>query len=408
MENKGTWWYSINDNKVGPVSIDELKRQLSQDKINARTLAWTEGQDIWRPIAEIPTLAEVVQAIPPPLPHKLSIDPLSLPMATRWPRFFARLFDMWWESLIVAFSFAWVLYRTSPSFVEWISRPGSDTLFGILCLPLVLVLDAIIYTSSGNTPGKALLGLKVGSLRGGKLSFAAYISRNLRLWINGLACGIPFINLFTMGRQSGRISRGLCASYDEVSGDRVRAQPISWLRKTVFVLLFFGLLVVIVISKVESEKVDQQAFEAAVAPAYQWTNPLTQSPVTIDGRWTFTTPNNGQGQTVYMFQEASNHAVVLLGNESGPGIGIQEYVGAFVKANLSNMAFIDGGAYSNEAGTATWTLSGHMVSDSTLALQVKIYQKNDVFWRIVSIQGLPYDYSKNMVEEMRLKLRSTF
>ena len=160
------WWYVDKDMKIGPIETDELKPLLQSGKVGSNTMLWHEGMDAWRPLDQVDELNELKAVVPPPLPPKADPDPLSYSLATRWPRFFARIFDMWWEALLIALILGAVLGRYSASFVEWLNRPDTGLLFGILCLPIVLVFDALLYRVVGNTPGKALLGLKVGTLDG--------------------------------------------------------------------------------------------------------------------------------------------------------------------------------------------------------------------------------------------------
>lgn len=234
------WWYAEKEKKSGPLDVEELKQLLQSGKINPNTMLWREGMDTWQPFAEIDELQMLMAAVPPPLPSKTNPDPLSIPLATRWPRFFARIFDVWWEILLVSFVLGATLGRYSAGFVEWLNGPGASQLFGILCLPIGLIVDASVYRLIGNTPGKALLGLKVGTLDGRALSFSQYLGRNFSIWTRGLALGFPLINLFTMARQSGRLGKGQQASYDETTGYRVRARPIGWIRKVGFGLAFAG------------------------------------------------------------------------------------------------------------------------------------------------------------------------
>jgi len=202
-----TWWYSEKDNKTGPVEIDEIKRLLLSGKISTKTMIWREGMESWLPLEEVKELEEVKAVLPPPLPPKAVVDPLNYPMAKRWPRFFARIFDVWWELLLVATILELVLDRYSAGFIEWFNGPGSGQIFAILCLPIALFLDAILYKVFGNTPGKALSGLKVGTIDGKSLSFPQYLKRNLELWASGLALGVPLINLFTMSNCNGLMKR---------------------------------------------------------------------------------------------------------------------------------------------------------------------------------------------------------
>jgi hypothetical protein len=100
---------------------------------------------------EIDELNGLFAVGPPPLPLKTSSNPFIYPLATRWPRFFARTFDLFWETLLVSFVLVLVLGLYFPSFVAWINAPIVDQLFGILCLPVALILDALLYRALGNT-----------------------------------------------------------------------------------------------------------------------------------------------------------------------------------------------------------------------------------------------------------------
>jgi uncharacterized RDD family membrane protein YckC len=179
------------------------------------------------------------------LPSEVTIAPVIYPLATKWPRFFARTFDIWWENMIVAFALVFLLSRQSADFVEWINTDTNDITFGLLCLPISLILDAFFYYFIGNTPGKALLGLKVDTIEGKSLTFVQYLGRNFSMWLRGLALGFPLFNLVTMSNQASRLGKLQQTSYDEPNGYRVRAKPIVWASKLVFTLAYIILLVFI-------------------------------------------------------------------------------------------------------------------------------------------------------------------
>lgn len=172
---------------------------------------------------------------------------LAWPFANRYPRGFARIFDFWLESYVVGV-IAVVLFGRNPDFANWISQPGSGISFGILCVPLALLLDAGLYQLFGNSPGKAMLGIKVASLTGRPLSFGQYVTRNFSLWLRGFALGMPVIFLFALWRQELRMRSGLQTSYDEKLSTRVWAQPISGIREFGFWVAFVTLLVIQVMS----------------------------------------------------------------------------------------------------------------------------------------------------------------
>ena len=57
------------------------------------------------------------------------------------------------------------------------AAPGATKLFGPLCIPLALLLDGAFQASFGNTPGNALLGLRVVQLDGSPLGFMQQVWR---------------------------------------------------------------------------------------------------------------------------------------------------------------------------------------------------------------------------------------
>lgn len=409
MNQGNQWWYADKDKKHGPVTETELQRLLQQGKISTKTLVWAEGNDNWEALGEVEALQGLIPMVPPPIPPKPPLDPLTLPMANRWPRFFARIFDVWWELMLVSFAVAWVLGRTSPGFVEWIQKPQSNTLYGLMCLPAAFLLDAVIYRLFGNTPGKAILGLRVSSFRAEALSFNRYFKRNMGVWGNGLAVGFPLLNLFAMASQSRRIGRGAPASYDVATADCVRASPAGWFRKSMFATLFLGLLVTMGVLMQSQKSEEVKYLEATTKPPYEWLNPITQHSVTIDNRWALVAPpapNNGG--VVQMFSEASDHAVVVLGVETVPSVNIQQYAKAYAKSNSGTIVLDDEGNFIENATQPTWIVSGHAVADSNNRFLMTVYQIDDKFWRISSIQVLPYEYSKPLVEDMYKTLRASF
>jgi uncharacterized RDD family membrane protein YckC len=230
------WWYAGKKNRVGPISLADLERLVHAGDVSTETLVWRPGMENWRRLDEIDELNQLRAALPPPIP-KESKPPIFFP-ATRWPRFLARLFDVWILIFPVAFGVGYILGILAPELVQSVARRQlGDQFFGFICLPICLAIDAAIYGVAGNTLGKALLGLRVATLDGRALSFGQYLGRNLNVWASGFACGVPLVYLFTMASQSSRLKHGGQASYDEI-GYRVFQRPIGWLRRSCFGLAF--------------------------------------------------------------------------------------------------------------------------------------------------------------------------
>jgi hypothetical protein len=67
------FFFGINNETVGPLDEEAIRRRVSEGAITVHTLAWKQGQEGWMPVAEIPELmtafGDVLSATtPPPLP----------------------------------------------------------------------------------------------------------------------------------------------------------------------------------------------------------------------------------------------------------------------------------------------------------------------------------------------------
>jgi len=68
-----TWHYAKNRQKVGPASLDSLKKKLSLGELGSDALVWTVGWESWKKVSDVP---ELTLPEPPPLPPE---EPPPLP-----------------------------------------------------------------------------------------------------------------------------------------------------------------------------------------------------------------------------------------------------------------------------------------------------------------------------------------
>lgn len=401
------WWYVIKDKKQGPVGIDELKKLIQGGTIGLKNMVWREGMPAWQHIDEVDDLRSLIAVIPPPVPSKQAVNDIDYPMTNRWARFFARIFDTWWETLLVVMVSAFFLSRYSAGFVGWINTTGAGQVYGIICMPFALIIDAALYRLLGNTPGKALLGIKVRTLEGKRLSFLQYLFRNLSVWIKGFAFGLPLINLATMLIQSSRLGKGLEASYDESSGYTVRSKSQHWIIKVCFGLVFICLFGVMAVLNEVEKKAERETRLMSIQKEYSWENPKTLRSIKVDSRWKLTTQPGKSGVSTYVFTEAAGYAVVVFAMEEFPGYSLSEYSQAFQKGTAANMGFSDGGRIFEREGRQFWEASGTMVSSENARVTVQVSQFGAAFWRVAVVQSIPFDYSNAMVEKLKASLWST-
>lgn len=155
----------------------------------------------------------------------------------RWPRAFARLLDLTWEMSIIMAVMAYFISSASISIGF-----GSPVLYLMLfiSLPIALMLDAVIASLLGNTPFKALIGVKAVTARGERLGLGKHIRRNYGVWTDGLGMGILPMSLYTLVRQFKRVSGRREAIYDERLHARSHSSNYAGLRLTSLVLVGIG------------------------------------------------------------------------------------------------------------------------------------------------------------------------
>lgn len=127
-----------------------------------------------------------------------------------WVRLVARIIDV---HLFNLFGAAMLL------FVPW------EILFAVFQAPLFLVLllalflwvlvEPVLLSVWGTTPGRWLFNTQVRTRNGERLTYMLGLRRSFRVWRFGLAFGIPIWNLITMYRSYRRLTEKRIASWDE-------------------------------------------------------------------------------------------------------------------------------------------------------------------------------------------------
>ena len=252
-----SWWYESDSGKAGPIDLENLSELVQTGAISPETLVWTDGMAEWRRADSLPSIAEIFVHVPPPLPPPLispSVDrspddsienqsgpnSLSAPPATPWPRFFARILDIWIEALPAGFVVGFVLYAIDAQMADKLFSNAASA--GIVVLPFVMVIDGLLVGLAGNSIGKAILGVKILPNGDQRFSVGPAIKRNMEVWVKGLAIGLPIVNLFTMSAAYKKLNSGEKLNWDKDSNVRVvRIGSEPW-RYVVFSVLFAALL----------------------------------------------------------------------------------------------------------------------------------------------------------------------
>src|SRR5690606_19682936 len=130
-----------------------------------------------------------------------------------WSRYFARALDLTITSYFAGLGVGYALAYGAPSlYLLLVSQQAQVQ--NIILLPIALILNGIVTGIFGTTIGKSVMALRFTYLNG-RLGLIGQIVRELKVWVQGLAFGIPIVSIFTGVSQYRRLTAGQAASYDE-------------------------------------------------------------------------------------------------------------------------------------------------------------------------------------------------
>jgi uncharacterized RDD family membrane protein YckC len=121
----------------------------------------------------------------------------------------------------------------------------SSLILPALLLPLVLTLDALSVSLFGNTPGKALAGIRVRDIHGARLPLSVQLGRNFKIYWFGLGAQLPPVILVTLFLSFRRARRGAVLRWDEATSSRVIATQAGAARAWIIAALYLALTLII-------------------------------------------------------------------------------------------------------------------------------------------------------------------
>ena len=216
------WWFAIDQNREGPVSLDALRKMRSDGILSESSLVWMDGMPTWLPFSEVPDLHQ------------------SSPSASSTRRAIARFIDWQAMSMLVAFPIGFALALRGPGFASWMQEPGSEYLFSWLVTPLGLLAEAVVFGLFGTTLGKGLLAITVTTFDGRRPTFLEYLQRQLDVWVSA-GSFIPCLYLFFALAWESRLRKVGQASYDE-NKFNVTAPKLGFLRGVAVAAVLFAFL----------------------------------------------------------------------------------------------------------------------------------------------------------------------
>jgi uncharacterized RDD family membrane protein YckC len=252
-----SWYVRRGECDIGPLGEDALRALVGTGQITADTPLWREGLSGWTAALELPgvlgplavarvarlTQSSATGAAEPGLPPAMRAPDSARPTGIRtcespraaasssladetlrevprpWRRYWARALDVTVSSFLVAV----LVSALRPSLLAGLSlAAGGRWTILLILLPFAMVMDTLVYWALGNTPGKAIAGIKVLE-DGGRspVSAAAYLRRNFGVYLFGLGLGLPLVSLITQIWSYRRAAAGEVVAWDRFSGSGV-------------------------------------------------------------------------------------------------------------------------------------------------------------------------------------------
>ncbi|UCC83916.1 MAG: RDD family protein [Gemmatimonadota bacterium] len=284
LVDRDDWYYMYEGHMVGPCSSELLQASVASGLLAAHVQIWAPGLKEWTTVGEVmqvpdattpppfsaagaagtaasmsPAAAVVAeepvfgQELPPeepspfasagPEPQAGPNPPFgesdlgnfdASPIAGEphpWRRWFARIVDM----TITAFLLGIVVGIVVPEATIFNSSLGTS----ILVLLVWMVAEPFVLTHFENTPGKALLNIRLKTAEGRSLRLDQAFQRSARVWFFGLGGGLPIVSLFTLVSAYNKLTKEGITSWDRVGNFSVTHGPIG-VGRMVAIGLFIG------------------------------------------------------------------------------------------------------------------------------------------------------------------------
>jgi uncharacterized RDD family membrane protein YckC len=241
------WWYAGTSGRMGPVAENDLIGLVQRGVVSGPTLVWREGMENWQALAEQPQFTALFSAGAPRITAAPILSSTDSKPAT-WSRYFARAIDMWVIIFIVIFSVGLVIGLLSAAAGPSDTASIVTGLLVIVAFFATPVFEAIIAKLFGNTPGKALFGLKPARVDGTPMTLGNLIGRNYRAYFFGMGLGLPIVSLIAMIVQFNNVRSKGGTGYDK--GRYIMTEtPIGlWRKVAAGIALALAVLLIVLVN----------------------------------------------------------------------------------------------------------------------------------------------------------------
>ncbi|QRY68685.1 RDD family protein [Ensifer sp. PDNC004] len=282
------WHYAVGSEEKGPIDETELLALVRTGALAPDTLVWRSGRGDWMRIADTPELIVEFEPEQPASEQRHdALPPIpSLPLARPWARFWATSLDLalLFYAANLMLTFAVLLLLPWPVlqlyYQEW--RIAILVAAVFVSATIAVVLRAVIMALFGTSPGKALFGIRVVQLNGQSRGLF-HLTRELMMWLKGLALHIFPLFFVTLILQYRRVAHGEPAGHDRGRA-RVEGRRISGTRFAAGVVV--ALLTPVALGKAMDPAATWMVAALTPPPPMQtFVNPVTGRQATFEAAW---------------------------------------------------------------------------------------------------------------------------
>lgn len=210
-----------------------------------------------------------------------------------------------------------------------------------------------------------------------------------------------------MAKPFSRPNRNRQTTYDPKTGRLVPEKKRGVLHNWLFGAALVMLLCAVLLLNANRQNRSHQAPADAAAPAYSWTNPVTNASASVSGIWTLSVTKSQDGQPVYTFTETSGHAAIVFAHEDFPDVGLSRYIPAYINNNAASMPLGVPGIRGTVDGHESWSADGHLARNADAKTHVELRHIGSSFWRLVVVQALPYALTDEAAQTLKQQLWGT-
>lgn len=206
------WHYQHDGEIKGPVSGSELLKLIDSGTIHPQALVRSGEQEPWMEASEA---LEPIHRSNQQTQHSSSTSQYHVITGAPqpWVRYFARAFDGMLWLFLMSFLAAFTITVLIPTDLTAITQtPGA--LLSLAYVAFSILCEAIAFSLSGTTPGKALFNIQVHRPDGSTINFLEALFRAFRVHFYGTALSIFPLSLVAMAIAFFRLKTSGITSWD--------------------------------------------------------------------------------------------------------------------------------------------------------------------------------------------------